>query len=250
MDIVAQNPKLKEDCSLLNNLDQKCMWKRLFTFLKKRFCQVAVSSIVEGIDNDALLSLAESLKQEPEAIQKIIRALAEIFTVSASSGVEPISDSGFNQFAEMVGLNAQAYVEVHIKLREILKQFEIQVPSYRKLDWRLDVQLASRASQRRVDPVFLCQLEIASKTPPSVTDIKTDDNGNVSHAGHTKSEKILFESDFANIENMISELEQALEETHQTKLFFFFLGFFVGGANFDLVINYYSKHKIIFCAKK
>ena len=87
----------------------------------------------------------------------------------------------------------------------------------------MDIQIGSRALHRRVDPVFLCELQTASlqkeakHKQSSNNNDNDDDDTKESIQDKNKSdikefEKTLFECNFATLENMIEEFEQALRE--------------------------------------
>merc|ERR1712154_641171 len=112
---------------------------------------------------------------------------------------------------------------VHGTLRDVLRQFKIETSRYHKFDWRLDVQIGSRTLHRRVDPVYLCELQTTTtKKRENIQDDTNHFDSDEKNAEHDNNknnvefEKTLFECNYANLENMIKEFEQALRETQQS----------------------------------
>lgn len=53
-------------------------------------------------------------------------------------------------------------------MRSILSHMVMELPHYQNLEWRLDVQLASRALQRQAEPTALLRLHIKDGGESSV----------------------------------------------------------------------------------
>ena len=50
------------------------------------------------------------------------------------------------------------YLENYKEIRSILSSMSMDLPHYQNLEWRFDVQLASRALQRQTQPVVVLRL--------------------------------------------------------------------------------------------
>lgn len=193
-------------------------------------------SIIDGENTHQISKAANSLELDEDAVSGAVRALAQILTMLASASKSIVSEKTYNETLVPMKLSDDAstaiygyYQLVHHQLRDVLRQFTIDTSRYQSFDWRLDIQIGSRALHHRVDPVFLCELQTTGTTSKNKgnsdgdsfdTDEKSngDDEGSkgIDESGNVQCEKTLFECDFANLENMISQFEQALRETQQS----------------------------------
>ena len=128
----------------------------------------------------------------------------------------------------------QLYSTYHSSLREILTQFKIETPQYNSFDWRLDIQIASRSLHKTVKPIFLCQMSTILKKENELDkidnlnlnnnndnsiddDSKTDNDNEYININDDDSsnnddkkkinniDNIMFECDYANLDNMINK---------------------------------------------
>ena len=118
---------------------------------------------------EKIRSAAKSLNQDEDIVRNAVRALAQILTMLASASVYVVPQQIYKETLIPMKLTNEAtdaiyeyYRTVHNVLRDVLRQFTIETSRYHKFDWRLDIQIGSRALHRRVDPVFLCQLQTTS----------------------------------------------------------------------------------------
>ncbi len=76
-------------------------------------------------------------------------------------------------------------------MRTILSELSPSLPSYADLDWRLDVQVASRTMRNQVTPVYLLKLDL--------------------HPEPTQA--FMLQTDYNNLKHLTKELENALNES-------------------------------------
>ena len=193
-----------------------------------RMCKLATKSIIDGEGHESISKAAKSLEKNEDTVRGAVRALAQILTMLSSSSVYVVSEKVYLETLKDMKLSQSAssaiyayYKNVHGTLRDVLTQFKIDTARYHSFDWRLDIQIGSRALHRRVDPVYLCELQTSSSNTTKMEknvldDMKEDDDANTADTKSKECEKTLFECDYANLENMIEELEQALRETQQS----------------------------------
>lgn len=64
----------------------------------------------------------------------------------------------------------QIYQENCKEIRAVLSEMSLDLPHYQDLEWRCDVQLASRSLQRQAQPSVLLRLHTkqGGETPPTV----------------------------------------------------------------------------------
>eukprot|EP01084_Bolivina_argentea_P219137 371728_1 len=160
MNLAANFQALQEDCSLINQIPTKYL---------ARFCKMAVKSIIDGENAQQIGKAAKSLEQDEEVIKNTVRGLAQILTMLASASVYVVSKKIYKETLLPIQLTEEAsngiyeyYQNVHHTLRDVLRQFKIETSRYHAFDWRLDIQTGSRALHRRVDPVYVCQLQTSN----------------------------------------------------------------------------------------
>lgn len=185
--------------------------------------------MIDGEEREKIRSAAKSLNQDEDTVRNAVRALAQILTMLASASVYVVPQQIYKETLIPMKLTNEAsdaiyeyYSTVHNVLRDVLRQFTIETSRYHKFDWRLDIQIGSRALHRRVDPVFLCQLQTTSNddidndnNKDNDDDEKESDQDNMRNKNKNdikEFENTLFECNYATLENVIEEFEQALRE--------------------------------------
>uniref|UniRef100_A0A8C4PUP5 COMM domain containing 2 n=1 Tax=Equus asinus TaxID=9793 RepID=A0A8C4PUP5_EQUAS len=96
---------------------------------------------------------------------------------------------GFSE--ELNKLLLQLYLDNRKEIRTILSELAPDLPSYHSLEWRLDVQLASRSLRQQIKPSVTIKLHL-------------NQNG-----AHTTQ---VLQTDPATLVRLVQQLEQALEE--------------------------------------
>ncbi|GBO15062.1 COMM domain-containing protein 2, partial [Araneus ventricosus] len=85
----------------------------------------------------------------------------------------------------------KCYLENNHEIRALLSSLEMGVPHYKNLEWRLDVQIASRSLRRPMEPSMLLKLQLEEGK---------------------ESKNVILEADPSNIIHMTKVLDQALQE--------------------------------------
>jgi len=108
------------------------------------------------------------------------------------------------------------------------------LPEYRNLDWRLEIQVASRYSHDRMQPSYTLRLDTAStpldnnnalptsssttgaSTTPSTVTTNTipilTDSANLTHNINIGSSSFVFSSDYQTLKQATESIEEALSE--------------------------------------
>lgn len=60
---------------------------------------------------------------------------------------------------EVIDLLKEKYAETRQEVRNIQKEMAVDLPEYVNLDWRLDIQVASKNARDLLNPLFLVQLQ-------------------------------------------------------------------------------------------
>ncbi|KJE97024.1 COBW domain-containing protein [Capsaspora owczarzaki ATCC 30864] len=144
----------KEHLSFLTTVDASVV---------AEFANLAVEFVRVGINPKLYNAAAQKLGIAPDAIRNAVEGLMYLLVESAKLMTTEIDfhDSiltlGFSE--ELRQQLLQLYLDNRKEIRLILSEMTINVPSYHNLEWRLDVQLASRSLRRQTDPIVLLKLE-------------------------------------------------------------------------------------------
>ena len=82
------------------------------------------------------------------------------------------------------------YLQHRKEIRVLLAELSFSLPHYEDLNWRLDIQIASRTLRSQVNPIFLIELETLDPD----------------------SKKQLLQTDYVNLKRLSTEIEAALRE--------------------------------------
>uniref|UniRef100_H0ZMD9 COMM domain containing 2 n=1 Tax=Taeniopygia guttata TaxID=59729 RepID=H0ZMD9_TAEGU len=110
----------------------------------------------------------------------------------------PISEVDFQDSIHVLGFSdelnkslLQLYLDNRKEIRSILGELAPRLPSYHSLEWRLDVQLASRSLRQQIKPVVTMKLHLNQNEDQTAQVLQTDP---------------------ATLLHLIQQLEQALGE--------------------------------------
>ncbi|XP_055799775.1 COMM domain-containing protein 2 [Salvelinus fontinalis] len=164
------------------------------------FGRIAVEFLRKGTNPKIYEGAARKLSVDAETIQHGVEGLMYLLTESSKLMISEVDfqDSvlvlGFTE--ELNQLLLQLYLENRKEIRHILSELTTSLPHYHNLEWRLDVQLASRALRQQVKPTVTMKLHLEE-------------------SGGDKSAKVL-QTDPATLMHLIQELEKALAELKTT----------------------------------
>uniref|UniRef100_A0A4W5RRD6 COMM domain containing 2 n=1 Tax=Hucho hucho TaxID=62062 RepID=A0A4W5RRD6_9TELE len=164
------------------------------------FGRIAVEFLRKGTNPKIYEGAARKLSVDAETVQHGVEGLMYLLTESSKLMISEVDfqDSvlvlGFTE--ELNQLLLQLYLENRKEIRHILGELTPSLPHYHNLEWRLDVQLASRALRQQVKPTVSMKLHLEE-------------------SGGVKSAKVL-QTDPATLMHLIQELEKALAELKTT----------------------------------
>ncbi|XP_072263982.1 COMM domain-containing protein 2 [Pyxicephalus adspersus] len=159
------------------------------------FGRIAIEFLRKGSNPKVYEGAARKLEVSSSTIQQAVEGLTYLLTESSKLMVSEIDfqDSvlvlGFPEELNKVLL--QLYLDNRKEIRRILSELEPDLPHYHNLEWRLDVQLASRSLRHQVKPTMTMKLHL-----------KQDDDISTN----------ILQTDPATLMHIIQELEQALAE--------------------------------------
>ncbi|KAJ8418895.1 hypothetical protein AAFF_G00003940 [Aldrovandia affinis] len=159
------------------------------------FGRIAVEFLRKGSNPKIYEGAARKLNVTVDTVQHGVEGLMYLLAESSKLMISEVDfqDSilvlGFSEELNTVLL--QLYLDNRKEIRHILSELAPSLPHYHNLEWRLDVQLASRALRQQVKPVVTLKLHLETDGEQSARVLQTDP---------------------ATLLHIIQELEQALAE--------------------------------------
>ncbi|KAK7137396.1 hypothetical protein R3I93_017469 [Phoxinus phoxinus] len=159
------------------------------------FGRIAVEFLKKGSNPKIFEGAARKLSVPAESVQHGVEGLMYLLTESAKLMVSEgdFQDSvlvlGFSE--ELNQLLLQLYLENRKEIRQILGKLAPSLPHYHNLEWRLDVQLSSRALRQQLKPSVTLKLVLED--------------------GPSLRARVL-QTDPSTLQHLIQELERALAE--------------------------------------
>ncbi|KAL1022873.1 hypothetical protein UPYG_G00033570 [Umbra pygmaea] len=163
------------------------------------FGRIAVEFLRRGTNPKIYEGAARKLNVDAETVQHGVEGLMYLLTESSKLMISEVDfqDSvlvlGFEE--ELNQLLLELYLEHRKEVRSILTELTPSLPHYHNLEWRLDVQVASRSLRQQVKPTVSMKLHLENRG--------------------VKSAKVL-QTDPATLMHLIQELEKALAELKTT----------------------------------
>lgn len=159
------------------------------------FGRIAVEFLRRGSNPKIYEGASRKLNVSSDTIQHGVEGLTYLLTESSKLMISEIDfqDSvlvlGFSE--ELNKLLLQLYLDNRKEIRSILNELAPDLPHYHNMEWRLDVQLASRSLRQQIKPSVTLKLHLEQNGDPSTQVLQTDP---------------------ATLLHLIQELEQALGE--------------------------------------
>ncbi|XP_071954791.1 COMM domain-containing protein 2-like [Antedon mediterranea] len=161
----------------------------------QKFCQIALDFIKNGSNPKLYQSAAQKLSVDALTVQNGVQGLMYLLTESSKLMVSEIDfqDSilvlGFSE--ELKKELLQMYMENRKEIREIMLEMSMDFPHYHDLEWRLDVELASRSLRHQVIPNILLRFHTKE---------------------YDENKSMLLQTDPVNLVHMTEVLEDALDQ--------------------------------------
>ncbi|XP_033118094.1 COMM domain-containing protein 2-like [Anneissia japonica] len=144
----------------------------------QKFCQIALEFLKKGSNPKLYQSAAQKLSVDALTVQNGVQGLMYLLTESSKLMVSEIDfqDSilvlGFNE--ELKKELLRVYLDNRKEIREILSEMSMDFPHYHNLEWRLDIELASRSLRHQVNPNILLKLHTKDYDEEETTILQTD----------------------------------------------------------------------------
>ncbi|XP_039614037.1 COMM domain-containing protein 2 [Polypterus senegalus] len=167
--LLVLSDEQKEHLSILTEVDVAVV---------AEFGRIAMEFLRRGSNPKIYEGAARKLNVAVESVQHGVEGLMYLLTESSKLMISEVDfqDSvlvlGFSE-----GLNKlllQLYLDNHKEIRSILGELAPHLPHYHNLEWRLDVQLASRALRQQIKPVVSFKLHLEQNGEKTAKVVQTD----------------------------------------------------------------------------
>jgi hypothetical protein len=157
---------------------------------------------------------AEALQVDAATVRNCVAAISRVFVDSSKNHLgekELIASIAAAELpAESVAALYAAYKHARAELRERAKQGSTQLPSYQGFDWRLDVEMSRRGAHHIAQPVYMLRFDCVT---PSAATSAGGESAATSAVAADSSKSIYLQSDYANLTQLHSALQDALAES-------------------------------------
>ncbi|XP_041862306.1 COMM domain-containing protein 2 [Melanotaenia boesemani] len=149
----------KEHLSFLSKVDASVVGE---------FGRIALEFLRKGSSPKIYEGAARKLSVPVEMVQHGVEGLMFLMTESSKHMISEVDfmDSvlvlGFSE--ELNQILLQLYLQHHSQIRSTLNQLLPTQPTYHNLEWRLDVQLASRSVRQQVIPMVIMRLHLTGSS--------------------------------------------------------------------------------------
>ncbi|XP_063993136.1 COMM domain-containing protein 2 [Diachasmimorpha longicaudata] len=162
------------------------------------FCKLVTDYLQKGPNLKLYAAAAQKLEVESKVIQNSVEGLVYLLVECTKNRLNLeafktlINDVGFTD--ERESLLCSLYTERQQELHDALADVGFNVPQYHNMEWRFEVQVASRTLLHQVVPSIALDLTLknAGKSSPE--------------------EHVLLQSDPRNLLHLTHELEAAIQE--------------------------------------
>jgi hypothetical protein len=159
----------------------------------REFCRISVEFLKKGVTAKVYQTAAQKLGVETVVVQKAVEGLMYVLLESSKRLLNEID---FQDSLKTIGLSdelqhelLQQYVENRYGIRNIQKEMSMDLPHYTNLEWRLDVQVASRSLRHQLEPTVTLKLHTADGAQNKVTVLEADPV-NLIHLARTLEEAL------------------------------------------------------------
>ena len=159
----------KEHLSFLTKVDIEVV---------REFCKISIEFIRKGANRRVYQAAAQKLNVDVTTVLHGVEGLIYLMTECSKLMV---NDLDFQDSIIVLGFSVELNKELlslytqHCKeIRAILSNMAMGLPEYHDMEWRFDVQLASRSILQQADPQLLLRLHVKDGEKASVHVLQTD----------------------------------------------------------------------------
>ncbi|XP_012146798.1 COMM domain-containing protein 2 [Megachile rotundata] len=162
------------------------------------FCKLAIDYLQKGPNVKLYNAAAQKLEVEANVIKNSVEGLVNLllesckYKLSAEDFRDSVISLGFSEEQEVI--LSKLYSVKKDEILDTLTNIGFKLPEYHDMEWRFEVQIASRSLLKQVAP--LVTLDFSVKNPGKDESI----------------EHVLLQTDPINLLHITQELEEALQE--------------------------------------
>ncbi|XP_076454262.1 COMM domain-containing protein 2-like [Babylonia areolata] len=144
----------------------------------QEFCRISMEFIRKGSNPKVYQGAAQKLGVSAETVQHGVEGMMYLLSESSKLMLNEIDfqDSiitlGFSE--ELCSLLLELYLANRSEIRSILSHMSMDLPHYHSLQWRFDVQLASRSLRHQITPQILLKLQTKDGEETDTQLLQTD----------------------------------------------------------------------------
>ncbi|KAF5287980.1 hypothetical protein FQR65_LT12157 [Abscondita terminalis] len=167
------------------------------------FCKLAIDFLQNGPNLKLYNSASQKLQVQPEDVQNCVYGLVNLLLESCKHKLNDVDfrDSvltlGFSQ--EQQSILSKFYLSKRKDITDILSKLNVDEPHYHDLNWRFEIQVASRSLLHQVTPLITMDL------------VLTEPTGTIEAQASKKH--LLLQTDPCNLVHITEMLENALIES-------------------------------------
>ncbi|XP_024947873.1 rhodopsin isoform X2 [Cephus cinctus] len=162
------------------------------------FCKLALDYLQKGPNFKHYSAAGQKLEVEPDVIKNTVEALVNLIIESCKY---KLSDEDFRDSIVALGftdeketLLKKLYEVKKLEVSDALTNIGIKLPQYQNMEWRFDVQIASRSLLSQVTPLITLDFMLKNTETPD------------------EIEHVLLQTDPTNLLHLAHELEMAMQE--------------------------------------
>ncbi|RUS79716.1 hypothetical protein EGW08_012524 [Elysia chlorotica] len=167
--LLAFDDSHKEHLSFLVDLDPEVL---------NEFGRISMNFIRKGTNPKVFQGAAQKLGVPVETVQHGVEGLMYLLTESCKY---MLSEIDFQDSVMTLGFSEETratllalYLDNQREIRDILQEMSMDLPHYRDLEWRFDMQLSSRSLRHQMAPSILLRLVTEDEGERSTTIMETD----------------------------------------------------------------------------
>jgi len=145
----------------------------------REFCRISVEFLKNGINPKVYAVAAQKLGVEAVTVQSAVEGLMYLLLESSKL---LLNDIDFEDSVKTLSFSTELrqellgqYVDHRADIRRVLTDMSLTLPHYKDLEYRLDVQVASRSLRHQVEPLVTLKLHtVDSSQRERVEVLQTD----------------------------------------------------------------------------
>lgn len=162
------------------------------------FCKLSLDYLYKGVNVKLYNAAAQKLDVDVDVIKNSVEGLVNLllescrYKLSSEDFRDSVVALGFVEDKEAI--LSKLYEVKKDEISDALSDIGFKLPEYHDLEWRCEVQIASRSLLKQVAPLVTLDLSVKN----------SNKNGEIEH--------MLLQTDPVNLLHMAQELEEALQE--------------------------------------